>query len=136
MECDLTETKVIMIQLIRVYIFVVMYLSIDVALSGTTYVTDNGIKTMGSSLAYVGICEMEGYMPIGTLGDLMVMYQRELTDDSFKKIRQQYQKSLHDKKQYSIAKDRWISFEIDKKNCASLEKAIPSLKAYILKISG
>lgn len=107
--------------------------SCGAAFAGTTTITDTGAKNIGSSLAYIAICEKEAFVPVGTLGDLMLVLTKGFTANVWLKIKNQYQQSLHEKKQYSIAKDQWISFRINAENCRDLEKVIPSLKAAVIK---
>ncbi|MDZ7659482.1 hypothetical protein [Fodinibius sp.] len=95
-------------------------------------ITDDGAKTMGSSLAYIYLCERDELIPKDTFGDFMWSMEEILHQNHWEKIKSQYQESLHEKKQYSIAKDRWILFEINQESCNSLEKAIPTLKATMI----
>ncbi|MDZ7693606.1 MAG: PsbP-related protein [Balneolaceae bacterium] len=89
-------------------------------------------KTMGSSLAYIYLCERDELIPKDTFGDLMWSIEEILHQNHWEKVKTQYQESLHEKKQYSIAKDRWIPFKINQESCNSLEKAIPTLKAVMV----
>ena len=95
-------------------------------------ITDDGAKTMGSSLAYIHLCERDEFIPKDTFGDFMWSMEEILHQNHWEKIKSQYQESLHEKKQYSIAKDQWIPFEINQESCNSLEKAIPTLKAAMI----
>jgi hypothetical protein len=98
-------------------------------------ITDAGTKNIGSSLAYIAICEKEGLVPIGTLVNLMSILRNGFTEDAWLKTKTQYQQSLHEKKQYSIAKDLWIPFHINSENCRDIEKVIPTLKDAAIKAS-
>lgn len=100
-----------------------------VSLAGTVTITDAGAKNVGSSAAYVATCEKEMLLDSGTLADFLAELQRSLTPEHWQKVKTQYQRSLHEKKQYSIAKDQWIPFRITRENCLDLGKAVPMLKA-------
>lgn len=99
------------------------------ALGGTATITDAGAKNVGSSAAYVATCEKEQLLSTGTLADFMFELQRSLTPEHWRKVKMQYQLSLHEKTQYSIAKDQWIPFHISRESCADLGKALPMMKA-------
>ena len=107
-------------------------LACSVVFAGVTSISDAGAKNLGSSLAYIAICEKESLVPVGTLADLMLVIRRGFTEDSWVKTKNQYQQSLHEKKQYSIAKDLWIPFRINAENCHDIEKIIPSLKTVVI----
>ncbi|MFZ3040690.1 MAG: hypothetical protein WA108_02695 [Thiobacillus sp.] len=106
----------------------IVCLTYGTAFAGTTIITDAGAKNFGSLLAYIAICERESFVPVGTLGDLMSVSMKGFTEDAWVKTKSQYQQSLHDKRLYSIAKDQWIPFRINAKDCHSIEKIIPTLK--------
>ena len=103
------------------------------SVAGTAAVSDNGIRTLGSSLAYIAHCEKESHIAPGTSADFMLVMQSTLTTDSWLSIKNEYQKSLHDKKQYSVAKKQWIPFQINGENCTDLYEAIPIMKATLRK---
>jgi hypothetical protein len=103
--------------------------------AGTTTVTDAGAKNLGSSAAYVATCEKEGLLATGTLADFIFEVQQTLTREHWQKVKTQYQTSLHEKKQYTIAKDKWIPFRINSESCSDLGKALPMVRAALLKHS-
>ncbi len=85
------------------------------------------IQNMGSSVAYIALCEKEKLMTENFTSKIMIAAQKNLGQNTYEKIRDQYQKSLHEKKQYSIAGDKWISMKVSKKNCLDLESGAPLL---------
>ncbi len=99
--------------------------------AGSARITDAGVKNIGSSVAFIAHCEMESLIPVGNLGNIMATLQKHMAAESWYKIKNQYQKSLYVKKQYSVVKKRWIPFRVDKGNCRSLEKAIPIMFSII-----
>jgi len=82
---------------------------------------------MGSSIAYISLCEKDGNIETFFTSKLMITSQKTFSKNTFEKLRNQYQNSLHEKKQYSIDKDILFSMKIDKENCQNLEKAAPLL---------
>lgn len=121
------------IPLITVYLSTLL-LTIS-ANAGTATVTDDGAKNLGSSAAYVATCEKEGLLAIGTLADLMFEMQQALTPDHWQRVKTQYQISLHDKRQYTVAKNKWIPFRINSDSCSDLGKALPMIKTSLRKYS-
>ena len=119
---------------VLMYFFIsIACLLTDVVLAEVKSITDAGAKDIGSSLAYIAICEKESLIPSGTLADLMYVINKGFTENSWLKTINQYQQSLHEKKQYSIAKNLWIPFNINAENCHDIEKVIPMLKATVIK---
>ena len=92
------------------------------------------IQNMGSSVAFLALCEKEKLMTENYASKIMLSSQKNLGKDTFEKLRTQYQKSLHEQKQYSIAADKWVTMSVNKKNCADLEKGAPLLLNHINEI--
>jgi len=115
--------------------FILAYLSLSTAFAGKTTMTDPAAKNFGSTLAYIAICEKNGFIPIWELSEMMWVGNQNFTTKAWAKITSQYQKSLHDKKQYSIAKNRWLSFRISDKKCQSLATVLPTLKDGIIRFN-
>lgn len=115
--------------------FVALVLTAMTAEAGTTTVTDAGAKNLGASAAYVATCEKEGLIATGTLADFMFELQQTLTREHWQKVKTQFQVSLHEKKQYTIAKEKWIPFRIDSDSCSDLGKALPMVRAALRKHS-
>ena len=88
---------------------------------------EQAIKNIGSSIAYIALCEKDGNIEKFFSSKLIITSQKTFAKITFEKLRTQYQNSLHEKKQYSIAKDNWFPMKIDKENCQNLEKAAPLL---------
>ena len=101
------------------------------ARAGTVTITDAGARNVGSSAAYVATCEKEQLLPVGTIADLLADLKEGLTSEHWRKVLKQYQTSLHEQRQYSIAKDEWIPFRINSANCTDLAKALPVLRAAV-----
>lgn len=84
-----------------------------------------GTKSLGSSLAFIALCEKEGQLPTGTLAELSSTIRSSLASQAWIDVKNQYQKSIHEKKQYSISRDKWYSFKVTPKDCQDIGKAIP-----------
>lgn len=89
--------------------------------------SSDAIKNIGSGAAAIAQCEIEGYMPVGTASEYLKAIQKNSSEISGNLIKKQYQISLHEKKLYSIAKQQWSEFKANKKDCAQMYKAYPSL---------
>lgn len=120
---------------VRLITFQAFLLMVSLANAGTATLTDAGAKNLGSSAAYVAICEKEGLLASGTLADLVFELQQNLTSEHWQKVKTQYQASLHEKKQYTIAKDKWIPFRMNSESCSDLGKALPMVKATLRKFA-
>lgn len=96
---------------------------------GTFTITEPGVLNAGSSLAYIALCERERHIESGTLADLMLDAQAGLDASSWNRLKTQYQKSLHEKKQYSVAYGKWYPFDINVNNCRELAKTAPLLRS-------
>lgn len=113
------------------YVMPAFALAIGFAWAGTATITDAGARNVGSSAAYVATCEKEQLLPIGTLADLLAELQQGLTQKNWDNVKKQYQASLHEMRQYSIAKDQWLPFRITPEHCSDLGKALPVLKSAV-----
>lgn len=102
------------------------------ARAGNTSVSDAGIRSLGSSLAYLAHCEMAKHVQDGTLANFRAALQAGLTGEAWQAVKNQYQHSLHEKQQYSISKHLWIPFSVNARNCASLEQALPLVQSNLL----
>lgn len=109
--------------------FIPVAVMASTVVAGSATITDAGAKNMGSSAAYVATCEKEQLVESGTLADLLGDLQEGLRPSHWDKVKKQYQLSLHDRRQYSIAKNEWIPFRVNRENCADLAKALPLIKA-------
>ncbi len=110
---------------------VLFTLCMPLALAGQATLTDAGVKSVGSSTAYVATCEKERLLQAGTLADLMAVLKEGLTQEHWEKVKRQYQVSLREKKQYSVAKDQWLPFRIATATCLDLEKAVPLITSAV-----
>ena len=95
---------------------------------------EQAIKNIGSSVAYLALCEKEKLMTEMYASKIILSTQKNLSKNTYEGIRDQYQKSLHEQKQYSISADKWIPMKINKKNCEDLEKSAPILHNHINEI--
>jgi hypothetical protein len=101
------------------------------AIAGTASLTEAGVKSIGSGVAAVANCEMEKFLPSGTLGGLMATLRDNLTKETWRQVADQYRRSLHEKTQYQVSTDRWLKFAVNESNCRSLAKAIPVIESSV-----
>jgi len=95
---------------------------------------EQAIKNIGSSVAFLALCEKEKLMTEMYASKIILSTQKNLSKNTYEGIRDQYQKSLHEQKQYSISADKWIPMKINKTNCEDLEKSAPILLNHINEI--
>ena len=104
------------------------------SLSHSQELRDQAVKNIGSSVAYLALCEKEKLTNENFTSRIMLATQKNLGKLTYEKIRDQYQNSLHEKKQYSISTDKWVPMKINKVNCKDLEDAAPVLLNHINEI--
>ena len=98
-------------------------------------VTEKGINNIGSMTAYIMACEGDGYIKLGTVSDYVITIRKTFTKTDSDAIMLAYQKALHSKKIYSPSKNDWFNAKVDEKSCKDVEKSIPSLKDFYIKMS-
>jgi len=113
------------------FVATVAMLAAPATVAGTSGITDAGVKNLGSTLAFTYHCEVKKFIAVGTFGEFMALVQKSFTAESWINIKNQYQKSVHEKEMYSIVKDRWLPFDISAKSCSEIESTIPTLMAAI-----
>jgi hypothetical protein len=118
-------------KLLLAYAVIALSFPLGSVSAGTVTITDAGARNIGSSAAYVATCEKEQLLPAGTIADLLADLKENLMPGHWRKVLKQYQTSLHEQRQYSIAKDEWIPFRINSANCTDLGKALPVLRAAV-----
>lgn len=97
------------------------------AIAGTASISAAGAKNMGSTIAYVFYCEKSGHLAVGTTPKLLFAARDSFTPDAYQMVNSQYQESLHEKKIYSISKDKWFPFKVDSKSCEGIGEVIPTM---------
>lgn len=104
--------------------------------AGNWVYNDAEVQNFGSSLAVIALCEREGLLQTGTLADVVLLSTKAFTEDTMQRITNQYRRSLHEKKHYSIAKNRWYRMVINSKNCQEVEKSVPLMRRWLERIGG
>jgi hypothetical protein len=99
------------------------------------YVTEKGINNIGSMTAYMMACEGDGYIKLGTVSDYVITIRKTFTKKDSDAIMLAYQNALHSKQIYSPSKNVWVTPTVDEKSCKDVEKSIPSLKDFMIKMS-
>lgn len=99
--------------------------------AGSRTITDDGVKNVGSTLAFVALCEMDGYSPVGLSREITRAFGAAFTPSRYDDIMDQYQDSLHDKRLFSPSRQRWITFQVNAENCRDVEKAVSVLLSHL-----
>jgi len=91
------------------------------------------VQNLGSSIAYLAICESKNFSEKENYlaSKILLSASKTLSSEGYSKLRAQYQTSLHEKLHYSISKNRWFPFRIDKKHCSEIENAAPMLLQHL-----
>lgn len=85
---------------------------------------DNVIYNLGSGYAFSSLCALNGFADPKRVAQLGNLYGEVLTEEAMKKFKRQYQKALHEKRLYSIYKDKWYEFKIGETECSTIDNAI------------
>jgi hypothetical protein len=94
---------------------------------------EQGVKNIGSGLGFVLLCDREGLIEPGLGIKYITALKNKATKEDFARLVEQYQKTIHEKKLYSIAKDQWISFKINKADCLDVEKSAKYMIDHVLR---
>lgn len=108
--------------------FLIAFVSFS-AIAGEVTLTPAGVRNVGSSAAYAATCAKEGMLNVDVFAEFMHALQTRLVERHWLELKTQYQRSLHEKKQYTIASDRWLPFNISPESCSDLQKGIPIVLA-------
>ncbi len=83
------------------------------------------IMNIGSSISYIAWCEIEKFSSNKYASQLIISAHSILSRDSYNKLRDQVQRSMHEKMIYSKHYDKWIPMKVDKESCGEIEKVAP-----------
>ena len=97
------------------------------ALANYLSISPAGIKSIGSGAAIYSLCESEGFIPVGGARKLLDASQYALSNDDAKKVRQQFETSLHERKIFSPLRNAWLDFPVSHASCQNAVKALPIL---------
>lgn len=95
------------------------------------YITEKGVKNVGSGIGYMSLCERDKYLPIGTATDYIKVVKNNLNPAQAEQTIRVFQLSLTDKKMYSPSRDEWFKMNVNKTECEKIERTIPSLVYFL-----
>ena len=87
------------------------------SIAGNWQPRPQAIWNLASGYAFLTQCAINGYIEMQHTETLGALYQKTLSTDAYTQWRDVYQKTLHEKRMYSIAKAQWIPYVIDAENC-------------------
>jgi hypothetical protein len=112
----------------RQIFFLMTFLFVSVsALAGSGMLPPKGVKSVGSSMAFLDMCELAGYVPEGTTQRLQEAAQQGLARAYSGAVERQYRASLQEKMFYLVSRDQWLSFEVEPVACQQIAKNSESL---------
>lgn len=87
------------------------------AIAGDWKPRQQAIWNLASGYAFLTQCAISGHIEMQQTERLGVLYQKTLSNDAYAQWRDVYQKTLHEKRIYSIAKAEWLPYVIDGESC-------------------
>jgi hypothetical protein len=94
------------------------------AMAQKTEFRAEAIKNWASGYALVTLCAANGFAKTDGVAELGELYRKRLSLSAYENWRDIYQTSLHQKKIYTIAGGKWVSFSVDKENCKTVDGAV------------
>jgi hypothetical protein len=94
---------------------------------GSGALTQKGIKSTGSSMAFLDMCEVAGLAPEGITERYRKAAQEGLTRAHWDSVDRQYNESLKEKMMYMSSRDSWMAFDVEPVACEQVAKVTETL---------
>ena len=111
----------------QICLSLIFLLGSTTALAGSGMLPPKGVKSAGSSMAFLDMCELAGYVPEGTTQRFQVAAQQGLARAYWGAVERQYMASLQEKMFYLVSRDQWLPFEVEPVACQQIAKVTASL---------
>jgi hypothetical protein len=115
-----------MLKQISVALIICLLTSLAAA-AGSGALTGKGIKSAGSSMAFLDMCELAGLAPAGISDRYKGAAQNGLTRAYWEAVERQYRASLNERMFYLVSKDQWLPFEVEPAACQQIAKVSETL---------
>jgi len=103
---------------------VIFFIFVGCAQAGDWAPRDEAIKNFASGYAFVMLCSINSYAKTTPAAQLGNAYKNRMTETSYKKFRDQYQRSIHEKTIYSIALKKWVPFNVTSTDCKTVDRTV------------
>jgi len=90
--------------------------------AGTWAPRPQAIWNFASGHAFMTQCAVRGHARMEPIAELGALYKQMLTDETYEDWRKVYQRSVHEKRMYSIAKDQWMPYTINAQDCKDTDR--------------
>ena len=117
---------------IRKWAVLVAVLYFGSAEAGDWVPREEAIKNLASGYAFMTLCSVHGFSDTKAVAVLGEAYKRRMNPFSYEVFRDQYQRSLTEKRIYTIAGKRWIPFKVGRKECNTVDR---SVEVYLNRLS-
>lgn len=97
------------------------------AQAGTGTLTHAGVKSAGSAMAFLDVCEVAGLAPEGITERYRESARKGLTKAYWQAVDRQYQSSLREQTMYLVSKDAWLPFDVEPIACEQIAKVSEQL---------
>lgn len=106
---------------------ILMVLSSLAGAAGSGALTQKGIKSAGSGMAFLDLCEVAGHAPEGLTARYQAAAQAGLTKAHWDAVERQYKESLREQMMYLPSQDAWLKFEVEPIACEQITKVSETL---------
>lgn len=86
-------------------------------LAGDWLPRKQAIWNIASGYAFMTQCAGRGHAPMEAITRLGALYQSALAEPAYVEWRDVFQRTLHEKRMYSIAKDAWLPYTVSVESC-------------------
>jgi len=102
-------------------------LAVVAAAAGSGALTQKGIKSAGSGMAFLDLCEVAGHAPEGITQRYREAAEEGLTRAHWQSVDRQYQESLREQMLYLPSQDAWLKFDVEPVACRQMVKVSETL---------
>ena len=95
--------------------------------AGSGALTHAGVKSAGSAMAFLDMCELAGFVPAGITERYRESARNGLTRAYWDAVERQYKQSLTEKRMFLSSKDTWLPFDVEPVACEQIAKVSEQL---------
>ena len=110
----------------RISLLLILFAAVSAG-AGTGTLTHAGVKSAGSAMAFLDVCEVAGFAPEGITERYRESARKGLTSAYWQAVDRQYQSSLREKTMYMVSRDAWLPFDVEPVACEQIAKVSEQL---------
>ena len=89
-------------------------------MAGSGALTHAGVKSAGSAMAFLELCELGGYVREGSTEAYRQAAREGLTAAHWDAVERQYKASLKEKMMFMPSRDQWLPFDVEPVACEQI----------------